>query len=145
MMLTTLYEHDFYGWVNEQARLLKTRQFQDIDIEHLIEEIESMGKSEKRQLKSRLRVLLMHLLKWSFQPSLRSHSWKITMRNQRRDLAEHLLENPSLKNELDSVLTSAYAGALGDAESETGLNESTFPAECPWTFSQIIDPGYLPD
>ena len=145
MMSSTLYEHDFYGWVNEQARLLKTKQFQDIDIEHLIEEIESMGKSEKRQLKSRLRVLLMHLLKWSFQPSLRSQSWQITMRNQRRDLAEHLLENPSLKSELDSILTSAYAGALGDAESETGLPESTFPAECPWVFSQIMDHGFLPD
>jgi len=144
-MSTTLYEQDFYGWLTEQSRALKTRQFQNMDVEHLIEEIESMGKSEKRQLKSRLRVLLMHLLKWSHQPSLRSHSWKITIRNQRRDLAEHLLENPSLKNELDSVLVSAYMGALGDAESETGLDESSFPACCPWTYEQIIDLGFLPE
>jgi len=144
-MSTTLYEHDFYGWLTEQSRALKTRQFQHMDVEHLIEEIESMGKSEKRQLKSRLRVLLMHLLKWQYQPSLRSHSWKITIRNQRRDLAEHLLENPSLKNELDSVLVSAYIGALGDAESETGLDESSFPACCPWAYEQIIDLGFLPE
>ncbi|MDG5495551.1 MULTISPECIES: DUF29 domain-containing protein [Azospirillaceae] len=144
-MTGNLYETDFYAWANEQAALLRAGKLAAADIEHIAEEIESMGKTEKRELANRLVVLLLHLLKWQFQPLRRSASWEATIRVQRRDLAVHLQDNPSLKAKVGDVIEQAYGNALIQAAAETGLLEKTFPAECPWSFDLIMDAGFWPD
>ena len=136
-MGASLYEQDFYAWANEQATLLRSGKLSAADIEHIAEEIESMGKAEKRELVSRLAVLLMHLLKWQFQPQGRCTSWRLTIKEQRRELADHLADNPSLKAKLDEAITSAYGRAQLSAARETSLPESTFPETCPWTFQDM--------
>lgn len=144
-MSGNLYETDFYAWANEQAALLRAGKLSAADIEHIAEEIESMGKTEKRELLSRLTVLLLHLLKWRYQPARRGVSWEASIRNQRLDITDHLADNPSLKSRLHETLASAYVRARNSAAAETGLSETTFPAECPWSFDQIMDAGFWPD
>ena len=139
-----LYEQDFYAWANEQAGLLRAGKLSEADIEHIAEEIESMGKGEKRELASRLTVLLLHLLKWQYQPGRRGASWQATIRVQRRDLAVHMADNPSLKSLLPQVIGQAYGSAIIEAGVETGLLETTFPTVCPWSFEQISDPDFWP-
>jgi hypothetical protein len=94
---TTLYDRDFYAWSREQAELLRAGKLAEADIEHIAEEIDSMGRTEKRELISRLSVLLLHLLKWRYQPGKRGPSWEASISNQRDGIAEHLDDNPSLK------------------------------------------------
>ncbi|MQP68171.1 DUF29 family protein [Niveispirillum sp. SYP-B3756] len=139
-----LYESDFYAWANQQAALLRAGKLSAADIEHIAEEIESMGRTEKRELVSRLTILLLHLLKWQFQPGLRGNSWRLTVKEQRYRLADHLADNPSLKAKLSEAIANAYRLALVEAERETGLPETTFPAECPWSFDQIASPDFWP-
>ena len=140
-----LYEQDFYAWANEQAALLRNGQLSAADIEHIAEEIESMGKTEKRELVSRLSVLLLHLLKWQFQPERRGASWEGTIHIQRRDLSDHLDDNPSLRAKLPDAISASYDRAIYAAAGETNLPRSTFPAECPWSFMQIMDADFWPD
>jgi Domain of unknown function DUF29 len=140
-----LYDRDFYAWANEQAGLLRAGKLSDADIEHIAEEIESLGKSEKRELVSRLRVLLLHLLKWQHQPAFRSTSWRLTIEEQRNRLEDHLAESPSLKSSLDETVVSAYRNALLSAARETGLERSAFPVVCPWSIEQIMDPNFYPE
>ena len=144
MSNSTLYERDFHAWANEQARLLRTGKLAQADVEHIAEEIESMGRTEKRELVSRLAVLLLHLLKWQYQPGRRGASWQATIRVQRRDLAAHLADNPSLKARVPEAIAHAYGNAVIEAGGETGLPESTFPATCPWTFEQITAEDFWP-
>ncbi len=144
-MPNTNYDHDFYAWANEQAALLREGKLGDADIEHIAEEIESMGRTEKRELVSRLTVLMLHLLKWRFQPLLRGQSWRATIRVQRRDISDHIADNPSLKALLPELIERAYGSAIIEAEAETGLPESTFPALCPWPFEQMTDADFWPD
>jgi len=139
-----LYENDFYGWIQHQAHTLRTRNLSDLDFEHLIEEIESMGKSEQRELASRLEILLMHLLKWQFQSNLRSVSWKLTIVEQRSRIIDHLGKNPSLKNKITEAYTDAYKYAVLTAAKETGIKRSVFPISCPWSFEQIMDESFWP-
>jgi hypothetical protein len=143
-MTSSLYEHDFYAWANEQAALLRAGNLSAADIEHIAEEIESMGKTEKRELVNRLAVLLLHLLKWQYQPERRGSSWEGTIRVQRRDLADHLDDNPSLKSKLPEAIERAYGNAVILAPGETGLPKATFPATCPWLFKQIMDEEFWP-
>jgi len=103
------YESDFYAWTQNQAQILRDRQWQLIDVEHLAEEIEDMGRAEKRKLESRLEVLLMHLLKWQFQDDNRSRSWQLTIKEQRLGLQRHLKQNPSLKTLVPEMLTKLLA------------------------------------
>jgi hypothetical protein len=145
MLTSSLYDSDFYAWANEQAGLLRSGQLSAADIEHIAEEIESMGKTEKRELVSRLAVLLMHLLKWRYQPAGRCMSWRLTVKEQRRELADHLADNPSLKAKLPETTESAYARALLTAARETSLDESIFPAVCPWSFAQLSDEAFWPE
>lgn len=145
MPRSTLYDSDFYAWANEQAALLRAGKLSAADIENIAEEIESMGKTEKRELVSRLRVLLLHLLKWRFQPRGRSSSWSASIRVQRLDIAEHLKDNPSLKAKLPEAIATAFAGAAIEAAGETKLPESTFPKACPWTFEQMMDADFWPE
>jgi hypothetical protein len=141
----TLYDRDFYAWLNEQAGLLRAGRLNELDIENLAEEIESMGRSEKRELVSRLEVLIMHLLKWKFQPTLRSTSWRLTIEDQRFRVSDHLDENPSLTARLDEAILSAYRRAGRRASGETGFDIKHFPPACPWTFDQITGADFWPD
>jgi hypothetical protein len=144
-MPNTNYDRDFYAWANEQAALLREGKLSDADIEHIAQEIESMGRTEKRELVSRLTILMLHLLKWRFQPLLRGQSWRATVRVQRRDLTDHIADNLSLKALLPELIERAYGSAIIEAEAETSLPESSFPAICPWSFEQLMDAGFWPD
>jgi len=140
-----LYETDFYGWVQNQAGVLRAGNFASLDLENLIEEIEDMGKSRQRALESRLEILLMHLLKWQFQPEMKGPSWHFTIDEQRERIAKLLRENPSLKRLIDSALEESYKFAVRLAVKETGLKKSTFPTQCPWTFEQAINEEFWPE
>ncbi|MBF0333084.1 MAG: DUF29 domain-containing protein, partial [Alphaproteobacteria bacterium] len=109
------------------------------------EEIESMGRTEKRELISRLKVLLLHLLKWRFQPVGRSVSWQLTIKEQRREVARHLADNPSLKARLSETMADAYGDAIIATARETSMPEEVFPTECPWAFEQIMDGEFWPE
>jgi len=140
-----LYETDFYAWIQRQADALRTRNISGLDFENLIEEIESMGRREKCELESRIEALLVHFLKWQHQPSFRTKSWQLTIEEQRRRIADHLNENPSLKSKIPETIESAYHYAIYGAIRETGLAKATFPAQCSWTFEQAMDPDFWPD
>ncbi len=139
------YEEDFYGWAMANAALLKKGKFNQVDINHIIEEMENLGASEKRELVSRLSQLIMHLLKWHFQPTMRGHSWIYSIRAQRKQTKLHLKNNPSLKSKLDEILLDSYDVAISEAAKETSLDEKNFPSECPYTFDQIIDDTLFPE
>jgi hypothetical protein len=139
------YDADFYGWANEQAALLRAGRLSDADILNIAEEIESMGRSEKRELVNRLAILLMHMLKWQFQPGMRGNSWRLTIEEQRRRLATHLLDNPSLKSRFDDCLAEAYRLALIAAERETGLGRKTFPIVCPYAVAEVLEDAFYPE
>jgi Domain of unknown function DUF29 len=138
------HDEDFYGWAIAEAQLLKEGKLNELDIENLIEELESMGASEKRALVSRLTQLLMHLLKWEIQTRLRGKSWEISIKKQRRGIKKIIQQNPSLKANINPCLTEAYEDAREDAADETGLDKKTFPTECPYTFEQVINDDFYP-
>jgi len=140
-----LYETDFYGWIQAQAATLRAGNFSHLDMDNLIEEIESMGKSEQRELESRLETLLVHLLKWQFQPKRRGSSWELTIAEQRRRIIDHLMQNPSLRPKTQESQTRVYRYAIFKAAKETKLYLSNFPKQCPWTFEQVTDPDFWPD
>jgi ribosomal protein L29 len=139
------YEQDYYLWFADQARLLRAGVWQQIDVEHLAEELEDMGKREKRALRSRTVVLLAHLLKYRFQPQHRSSSWNGTIREQRKQLAELLSDSPSLKPRLKDDLQDSYISASLLAAGETGLAETAFPEQCPFSIDQLLDQDFWPD
>jgi hypothetical protein len=140
-----LHDQDFYAWANEQALLLRAGRLSEADIEHIADEIESMGKTEKRELVNRLTVLLMHLLQWQHQPVLRGTSWRLTLEEQRDALEDHLADNPSLTATMADTIGAAYRKAIMRATLETGLEENVFPVACPWSFQQITDPNFYPE
>jgi Domain of unknown function DUF29 len=142
---THLYDSDFYAWTQEQADLLRQREWDLVDIDNMLEEIESLGRRERRELSSRLAIVLGHLLKWQFQPDRRSHSWQATLREQRRQLRKVIKDNPSLKSELPEFLSDAYESGLLLAVQQTNLAESTFPQLCLYTLEQVMDDHFLPE
>jgi len=139
------YEQDFFAWTQEQSRYLNARQFAELDIENLVEEIQAMGRSERRELQSRLTVLLVHLLKWQFQPTRRGRIWQLTLEEQRDNCLDVMEDNPGLKNQLDTLTSRAYARAKTTASKETGLDKTTFPPVCPWSYEQMMDTDFFPD
>jgi predicted nucleic acid-binding Zn-ribbon protein len=139
----TNYNTDFHAWTQEQAKLIRTGQLHQLDLENLAEEIESLGKQERRELRNRLAVLVGHLLKWQFQPAGRGASWRATLREQRREVQRLLKENPSLKPYLDEAIADSYDAALALAIRETGLEQ--FPEQCPYSVEQIADEGFFPN
>ena len=139
------YQKDFYSWTCEQAELLRAGRFNELDVFNLVEEIETMGRSEKRELQSRLMVLLVHLLKWQYQPARRGRSWTLTIKGQRINLEDVVNDNPGLKPQLLDLLSNAYRLAIVEVSKQTMLEESIFPVKCPWTLDQIRDEGYFPD
>ncbi|MBV8442897.1 MAG: DUF29 domain-containing protein [Hyphomicrobiales bacterium] len=142
---TSLRDRDFYAWSLEQAALLREGRVGEADLEAIAEEIESMGKTEKRELVSRLTVLLLHLLKWRHQPSHRGKSWRLSIANARNEIADHLEDNPSLKAVLDRAMEQAYRYARLKAAIETEFDEDDFPERSPWTFAEATDPGFWPE
>ena len=139
------YDEDFCAWTVEQARLLRSGGLSSIDLENIAEEIESLGRSDRRELESRLTVLMMHLLKWRIQSKLRSQSWSGTILEQRQRIAKLLQESPSLRPSVDEVLAEAYSDAREAASNETGLPETEFPAECPFKPDEVLSRDFLPE
>ncbi|WP_299437029.1 DUF29 domain-containing protein [uncultured Rhodospira sp.] len=143
--MSTLYDQDFHAWTQEQAALLRAGRLAEADVAHLAEEIDSMGRTERRELVNRLVILLLHLLKWRVQPARRGNSWRLSVKEQRLRLAAHLEDNPSLKGNLDAAIARAWRLARIEAERETGLPETTFPAECPFSVAQMLDDAFWPE
>lgn len=138
MILLNTYEKDFFKWANDQAELLRNEEFTKLDMEHLIEEIESLGRSEKRTLLHYLENLLMHMLKVKFQPEKHTKSWDYTIKESSFKAKKSLYENPSLKPMLKDIFKDAYFSARLMAAKETKMNENRFPEECPWKLNEIF-------
>lgn len=139
------YDQDVIAWAQEQARLLRSGQFSALDIEHIADEIEDVGKSEQRELESRMVVLVAHLLKWAYQPERRGASWQSTIIAQRKGIAVRLRKTPSLRPDLldPEWQDVVWSEAVAQATNETSLD--TFPPSCPWTTEQILSPDWLPN
>jgi len=144
-MTTNLYERDYHAWTADQTAKLKRGALSELDIDHLIEELESMGASERREVINRLAILMAHLLKWQFQPSRRGKSWQLTITGQRLDVEQVLEQNPSLRPRLPEFFAKAYKSAVVRAAKETGLDLEQFPREPAFTVDQALDDGYWPD
>ena len=143
---TTLYDQDFYAWTQEQAALLREGAVHELDLINLAEEIESLGISQKHALASHLRNLVMHLLKWQYQPRGRQmgHSWQSSIINARDEIATILEDVPGLQSQVEELLTRRYPAARRLAHVETGLPLATFPPVCPWDHDQVRDPNFWP-
>lgn len=139
----SLYEQDFYMWIETTAQQLKEGKFDEVDLTNLIEEIESMGRSEKRELKSRLIVLLMHLLKWQYQPEKRSESWRSTISEQRICIEGLLEDSPSLKPLIVEVFDDCYQKARLKAADETGIKLNFFPKESPFSLEETLQVSFF--
>src|SRR5712692_2787482 len=144
---TALYEQDFYLWTQEQAALLREGAWHDLDVANLVEEIESLGKSDRRALGSHLKNLVLHLLKWHYQPAGRQpgHSWRQSIRNARAESAVLLEDSPSLRQAVPPLLVRWYPLARQDAADETGVPLATFPEVCPWTAAQVLEADFWPE
>ena len=140
-----LYERDFNLWAQEQAKALRSRQFTKLDYDNLIEEIEDMGKSEKKAVASNLRIVLLHLLKYKYQSAKKTDSWTNSIVEHRIRLLSDFEDSPSLKRHCESVFDKQYQYARKQASIETKLSIDTFPARCPFTFLQTLDLDYLPE
>ncbi|MCK5521825.1 MAG: DUF29 domain-containing protein [Thiomargarita sp.] len=143
-MATKGYEKDFYIWLMANAELLRQRRLTEIDLDNIAEELESMAKRDKRELLNRLKVLLMHLLKWQFQADKRTISWKSTINEQREQVYLVLVDSPSLKYQLTERLQDAYRLALRAAINETGLPKNVFPINCPYSLEETLDDEFYP-
>jgi len=139
MQTTTLYDQDFYAWTQRQIELLQAQQWEQVDIHNLIEEIASLGKRERQELRNRLGVLLGHLLKWRYQPEARSKSWFYTIKEQRQEIKRHLQENPSLKPYLKEAIEISYEKGLNLVGKETPLDPEQLPQVCPFSEAEILE------
>jgi hypothetical protein len=136
--MTTLYAQDYFGWTQAQADALRRRSANELDWDNLLEEIEALGQAAENELFNRLTVLLAHLLKWRLQPTRRSRSWVLTIREQRRRIERLLTKNPSLRPRLEALVSEAHPSAVNAAADETGLSDDAFPADCPYDFDQAM-------
>ncbi len=132
-----MQERDYYQWLQTQATALRSHEVEKIDWEGIAEALEDMGKSERRAFSSRLAILIMHLLKWDYQPNKRSRSWELTIQEQRYQLARLLEDNPSFRREISEFIAKAYPLAVIKAKKETGLEN--FPLSCPYDEKEILD------
>ncbi len=140
----SLYETDFYAWTQYQAQLMRQGQWHRVDIANVIEEIESLGRQQRQELRNRLAILLAHLLKWQYQPEKRSRSWLATIRIQRLDIADLLNDNPSLQPYIAEAFQKAYAKAVQLAVQETNFAKGEFPKIAPYTSSQALSNSFYP-
>jgi hypothetical protein len=150
--LSRLYQQNYTAWSQQTAELLKAGRFEDLDIEHLLEELEGMGASEKNELENRLVVLLVHLLKWQYQyrqlserwQEFDGRSWRSTIIEQRARLIKRLQKSLGLKSVMEETIAEAYQDAVELATEETGLPVTTFPLQCPYSQAQIVDKTFYP-
>lgn len=143
-----LYDRDLNAWCEQQAANLRERSTlgsnDGLDYENLAEEIDALGRSQKNALRSHLVVVILHLLKWQYQPDRRGKSWENSIANARAEVAYALEDSPSLRRLLPEAVERAYPIAMRDAETETALPQATFPTTCPFTVEQILDPAFNP-
>ena len=142
-MSKTPYETDFYAWVTEQAGHLRAKRWEELDLNNLIEELDTLGRSERNALWSHLRILLVHLLKWRYQPEQRTRSWRGSITRARQNVARRLQQH-SLRRELPDFITEAYADARRLAADQNGLPLLTFPETCEWTEEEIKHVEFFP-
>ena len=142
-----LYDQDFYAWTQTTATLIRQGKWHEVDPEYVAEELESLGKRDRRELGSRLQVLLLHLLKWQGQPGRReySHSWYDTIIEQREQIQDLLADSPSLRPQLPALLAQRYLRARQKALNETALPDTGLPQTCPWTVEQLLDEAFWPE
>jgi hypothetical protein len=139
-----LYDADYLRWIETTVKQLRCQDYATVDWENLIEEIEDMGRSERRSLESNLIVILLHLLKWQFQPEHRSGSWESRLIEHRRRVQEALGDSPSLKPCLDTTFDKCYAAAVKQAKAETGLPLEAFPPQSPYSPTEVLNDEFLP-
>jgi hypothetical protein len=144
-MESSLYETDFYRWTIEQSQFLQLGKFDGLDLENLAEEIASLGKQQRQELRNRLGVLIGHLLKWQYQPTKKTRSWQLTIELQRSEIEELLIDNPSLKPYLAEVIPKAFKLGLSLVFMETPLKKQDVPSNCPYTLEQILDENFPDD
>ena len=150
--LSTLYQTDYSAWAQRHAELLRAGRYAELDLEHLLKELSDMSRSERRELESRLLVLLAHLLKWEYQYKSLSErwrefdgrSWRVTIVEQRKQLSVLLRQSPGLKSVLPEAIATAYPDAVDLASKETRLPPETFPAQCPYRAAPLLDDDYFP-
>ncbi|MES0338254.1 MAG: DUF29 domain-containing protein [Candidatus Magnetobacterium sp. LHC-1] len=135
----SLYDVDFYQWAFHNADLLRQGRFTEIDVENIVEELEGMARNNKRELMNRLTVLIMHMLKWQYQPKRRSRSWRATINNQRREIEFLFDDSPSLKHNIGTVIAKGFIAAKRMFEDETGISAKKLPETCLYTFDQLMD------
>jgi len=150
--LHRLYQTDYAAWAKRHVELLRARRFAELDIEHLLEELSDMGKSERRELESRLLILIAHLLKWEYQRhtlaerwrEFKGDSWRTTIVEQRKQLTVLLRHSPGLKSVLQETVQTTYPDAVDLASNETGLASATFPDQCSYRTEQLLDSDFYP-
>jgi Domain of unknown function DUF29 len=140
-----LYDRDYYQWLDTTAMLLSEGRLTEVDVPNLLDELEAMGKSQKRAIESYLKVLLLHLLKWKYQPEMRSGSWRSSIRNSRLGISDRIEESPSLRDLPEVLLEKCYCVARSNAADETGLDRSVFPETCPFTWLELFQEDALPE
>jgi len=142
--LSTLYDRDYLEWINLTLDQLRNQNYSSVDWQNLIEEIEDIAKAERRSLESNLVIVLLHLLKWQFQPQYRTGSWESSIIEHRRRIHKALEDSPSLKSDLETALSECYESAVKQAKAETQLPLETFPARCPYDVAEVLDDDFLP-
>jgi hypothetical protein len=144
-MTTPTYDTDFYTWTRQQAQALRAKDLPTLDLDHLAEEIESLGNEQEHAVESHLVIVLTHLLKWVYQPQRRSRGWRTSVRVGRQQIARRVRRNPGLRPHLPTCLTDAYADARTRAMDDTGLSLATFPEACPWDLASVLDEDWWPE
>jgi len=149
MLTKDLYDRDFFEWTQHNAELLRRGCLSQADIPHIAEEIADMGSRDQREVRSRLEEIILHLLKWKLQPALRYNpsggsSWLASVNKQRSELEGIFEQSPSLIHHGREAVAKVYARAVRSASAETGIPKRSFPAECPFTFDQLMDAEFLP-
>ncbi len=140
----SLYDEDFLAWTEQQAALVRAGRLDQLDLDNLAEELDGMSRSEWGELENRLEILLMHMLKWDYQPARRSRSWKDTIREQRNAIRRLMRRSPSLKRDLEGTVADVYPDALGRAIDQTGLSPAAFPGQLPYSVAQVLEPEVEP-
>jgi len=146
MNIQTLYEKDFHAWTHQHINFLNEKKFNQLDVNHLIEELEGMAKKDKSELVNRLVILIAHLLKWQYQSNRQGKSWRVTIDEQRDQITAGLLEEtPSLNSYLVEAVKKSYSRAVKLAAKETGYTLSHFPNQCPYSLEQLLNEDYYPE
>jgi hypothetical protein len=141
--LHSLYHRDYYHWLETTIRQLKNQAFDQVDWSNLVEELEDMGRSQKRAVYSNLKIVLLHLLKYKYQPEKRSNSWRSSIREHRQRLRRDFQESPSLKGYLQEIFAETYQDARALAADETGLDLTIFPQDSPFSPEEALNLDYL--